>query len=396
MKSLNEALRQFEATEANLAKLETLWQEIKSTIPDGICFGDDTDGRYDDLCRAFGDVLAGTPLIDGWKPPLCLYELNEIGQMRYDADIVGEFDCYARTEELIFEQERHLKAYSYRLSKRRRDLVRGKLLEVIDCIDADLQELFDLYPDKYDYSRDPITAESWDRFKQHFAIVDTLLGSEARPQRWSEVKRRIVFGELRDVYPLRTMDWPSVRSGISRALYAESDPIPVEVTDLGTLVEEKPSGEVVTKLKWESLSPADFERLVFCLISESAGYENPKWLTSTNAADRGRDLSVTRVMEDALVGTMRYRVIIQCKHWLSKSVSLDDIASIAAQMKLWEPPRVDVLVVATSGRFTTDAVDYVEKSNQSDCNLRIEMWAESHLERLLASRPALIAEFALR
>jgi hypothetical protein len=66
------------------------------------------------------------------------------------------------------------------------------------------------------------------------------------------------------------------------------------------------------------------------------------------------------------------------------------------QMKLWEPPRVDVFVIATSGTFTTDAVDYVEKTNQGDTGMRIEMWPESHLESLLARRPALIAEFKLR
>ncbi len=65
-------------------------------------------------------------------------------------------------------------------------------------------------------------------------------------------------------------------------------------------------------------------------------------------------------------------------------------------MKLWEPPRVDVHVIATSGRFTSDAVAMIEKHNHSDTALRIEMWTDSHLERLLAARPAIIAEFALR
>jgi hypothetical protein len=65
-------------------------------------------------------------------------------------------------------------------------------------------------------------------------------------------------------------------------------------------------------------------------------------------------------------------------------------------MKLWEPPRVDVHVIAPSGRFTADAVTLVEKHNQSDSALRIEMWPESHLERVLANRPAMIAEFGLR
>jgi Restriction endonuclease len=119
-------------------------------------------------------------------------------------------------------------------------------------------------------------------------------------------------------------------------------------------------------------------------------------LMKTNAPDRGRDLSVYRVYTDPLGGTLRQRVIIQCKHWQSKSVGPSEIATLKEQMKMWEPPRVDVHVIPTSGRFTSDAVAIVEKQNHSDSALRIEMWPESHLERLLASRPAIIAEFGLR
>ncbi|HVA47720.1 MAG TPA: hypothetical protein VNH11_15225 [Pirellulales bacterium] len=53
-------------------------------------------------------------------------------------------------------------------------------------------------------------------------------------------------------------------------------------------------------------------------------------------------------------------------------------------------------MVATSGRFTTDAVDWVERHNQSDQAIRSELWPESHVEHLLAQRPDLIAEFGLR
>jgi hypothetical protein len=65
-------------------------------------------------------------------------------------------------------------------------------------------------------------------------------------------------------------------------------------------------------------------------------------------------------------------------------------------MTLWEPPQVDFLTVATSGRFTTDAIQFVEKCNQSDSRLEIELWPGSHLELLLGERPELIAEFNLR
>jgi hypothetical protein len=75
---------------------------------------------------------------------------------------------------------------------------------------------------------------------------------------------------------------------------------------------------------------------------------------------------------------------------------MPDVTTLIGQMKLWEPPRVDIHVIATNGRFTSDAVALIEKNNQSDTALRIEMWPESHLERLLAARPPLIAEFRLR
>ncbi|WP_085943108.1 restriction endonuclease [Hydrocarboniphaga effusa] len=99
---------------------------------------------------------------------------------------------------------------------------------------------------------------------------------------------------------------------------------------------------------------------------------------------------------DAYSGTRRERVIVQCKHWRSRSVSVPDLAVVKTQMQLWEPPRIDALVIATSGRFTADAVKWIERHNQSDSALKIHMWAESHLEMLLASRPNLIAEFRLR
>lgn len=159
---------------------------------------------------------------------------------------------------------------------------------------------------------------------------------------------------------------------------------------------ERQSRPIPTKLNWEKLKDEEFERLIFSLISDEPGYENPQWLTQTHAPDRGRDLSVTRVTRDRLSGQFSYRVIIQCRHYLKRSVSPADVALLKDQMTLWEPPRVDVLIIATSGRFTTDAVAAIEKQRQSDRALAIEMWPETHLERLLAARPSLIATFGLR
>jgi hypothetical protein len=87
-------------------------------------------------------------------------------------------------------------------------------------------------------------------------------------------------------------------------------------------------------------------------------------------------------------------VILACKH--TDKVNLKVVSELQAQMRLWNSPRVDELIVVTTGRFTTDAIDWIEKHNQSSDAMRIEMWANSHLERLLAQRPELIAEFKLR
>jgi len=105
---------------------------------------------------------------------------------------------------------------------------------------------------------------------------------------------------------------------------------------------------------------------------------------------------VTKVETDPLEGVRRRRIIIQCKNWLSRSVSAADVNELRGQMELWQPPRVDGLIIATTGRFTTDAVQLIENHNQSDRALMISMWPDSHLEKLLAARPHLIAEFRLR
>ncbi|MEE8414813.1 MAG: hypothetical protein V3S05_00920, partial [Desulfobacterales bacterium] len=56
----NDAIRQFETPEVKLwiiSKLEKLREEIRARIPDRIICGDELEGKCDDLCRAFVDVL---------------------------------------------------------------------------------------------------------------------------------------------------------------------------------------------------------------------------------------------------------------------------------------------------------------------------------------------------
>lgn len=391
--SLNSALRQFEAVEANLLKAEKVLAEIVAAIPSGIFFGDDPD--YESNCMTFDALLAGLPKIDGWKPEIHLMELDEIAQNRLDAQEVGEIECQISVERGINEPSKLLREYRHRFNQKRRELVRDSLGQLIDAIDKNVTILSDALKQDPE-SDDVIFHDDFEALKGSVDQIETLLGSAPKPPRWGDLRRHIRFGQLGDVHDIVAMDWPSVRAGLRKSLYGEKEPIPIEIDDLGTLVRTKPKGPVATRLNWSNLSDEEFERLLFVLISDEKSYENPEWLMRTNAPDRGRDLSAYRVYSDPLGGTVRQRVVIQCKHWLSRSVGASEIVLLKEQMKLWEPPRVDVHVIATSGRFSSDAVAIVEKHNNSDSALRIEMWPESHLERLLASRPAIIAEFGLR
>ena len=132
MNTLNDAIRQLEATEANLVKLQKLWEEITSLIPNGTDFGNVSEAKYDDLCRAFVDVHEGLPSIDQWRMPVCLFDLSQVAQMRFDAQDVGDIESQISTEELIYEQQKHLREYRYRLDKKRRELVRNAVLGNID------------------------------------------------------------------------------------------------------------------------------------------------------------------------------------------------------------------------------------------------------------------------
>lgn len=392
---INAALRSFEAAEANLEKLKRLFEELRGLVPGGICFG--SDPKYEELRRAYMDVLSALPAIDGWKPKEIPIELNALAQWRLDAREIDEISAVIAAEEAVDAPSRELAEYKHRLYKKRRHLVREALSDVIAHIDDIVRSLRERYDhndaDRAQKVKDPEFEELLQRMQE----IETMLGSSLpRPERWGDLWRHFRFGQIGDLLDILNLDWPKVKAGLSAGLYDQNEPVPVEVDDLGILAASQPKGRVATQLKWGSLSAQDFERLLFALISGARGYENPEWLMKTNAPDRGRDLSVTRITNDQLYGVIRNRVIIQCKHCPTRSVGVAVISELKNQMKLWEPPRVDVLVIATSGRFSSDGVAMIEKHNNEDRGLRIEMWPESHLERLLAERPSLIAEFHLR
>lgn len=397
---LNDALRRFDLIEANVAKLEAVWTEMEKLIPGSAAFfGVDCpeEREYRNLRRDYDAILEALPKIDGWTITARPHDLNAIGQLHFDVMDLGDGEVGAKVaaEETIHAPRRELDEYRHRLSRKRRELVRARLEELIVEADAALTEAV---KSSGVTSRDDFTDARTPQlvgFERFVDEADRILGGSPRSDGWRRLRRHLGFAKGVDLCDIVEYDWPEVKREL-RELVTERDPHPIDVADVGDIVASKPRGHVSTALNWSALDADGFERVMFAIISSAEGYENPDWLMQTNAPDHGRDLSVFRVRRDSLGGVMRDRVIIQCKHWLSKSIGVDDIAKVVAQVELWEPPLITSLVFATSGRFTLAAVQWIEKRNYEGKRPSLEMWPESHLERLLAQRPHLAVDFGLR
>jgi hypothetical protein len=392
--SMMNALRAFDATEANVAKLERLWNELQPLIPRGNIFSSDDDARYDRLRYAIYELVEALPLINGRKPSFELLDRSTIFSMHIDASEVGEIEALISVANQLDEPASEIRRYRFELDRERRLLVRRAISEYIPLLDEDVRTVRSALRAEASSAR--MEGDRWEALQTHFNELAVLLGSNSsNVPGWSSLRRHLGFGMVQDFNDIERSDWPTIKVNLVKGVFGENEPVPVGVRDLAEMVASKPSGPITSALSWSTLDDDAFERLIFNLISNEPGYENPQWLTKTRATDRGRDLSVTRVISDALLGVTRRRVIIQCRHWLSKSVSMADVATLKEQTTLWDPP-ADELVIATSGRFSTDAIQWIERSNASPNSIKIWMWPESHLERILASRPALIAEFGLR
>ncbi|EQD74209.1 hypothetical protein B1B_02794, partial [mine drainage metagenome] len=244
---LNAALRHFEAAEANLVKAEKLLAEIEAAIPSGIAFGENPD--YETNCRNFDALITALPKIDEWKPEITLMELDEIAQTRLDAQEVGEIECIVSVERQIGEPSRLLREYCYRFNQKRRELIRDTLIELVDAIDANLRNLSKLLEGDQP-SHEVVTDGEFEQLKGNAAQIATLLGSSvAKPARWSDLHRHMHFGMLGDLHDIINHDWPSVKADLRKSMYGEMEPVPVEIEDLGALVNAKPRGPVATRLK---------------------------------------------------------------------------------------------------------------------------------------------------
>lgn len=387
---LNALLDAFDRAAANLDKLDAVWRRASPMLPNGPALG--SNAEYEDLARAWNDLCPGLPLIDGWRIDRELPDFNAIGQGFIDYFEIGEPPTIVY--EALEQPDRDLAEYRYRLHRARRRAVRSRLQTLTETIDALLSRITADLPAE---GEDAIWPEDAAAVLASVEEIERLLGDTVeRRGRWTDLRRHLHFAQPHDWRDIASMDWPSVRSDIDSASFSETDPLPVPDIDLGDASTAEVTGTASTALQWPALSDDEFERLLYDLLRGIPQFENVTWLMATRAPDRGRDLALERVLHDGTGTTRRERVIVQAKHWLTKSVNVSAVADTVANMSLWTPPAVNGLIIATSGRFTADAVDWIERHNAIGNAPLIEMWADSRLESLLSQRPGLSAAHGLR
>jgi hypothetical protein len=374
---------------ANLAKLDAVWERAQPMIPSGPSRG--SSREYEDLRRTWSALRSGLPPIHGWTVTEELPDADAAGQEFIDCLGVGEspFALVNRLE----EPGNHLDEYRFRLAQARRNAIHDRLNDLRSTINETLPQIVESVPrDSVDRLDDPRTTT----IAESISEIERLLGDTTeRGGRWGDLHRHMHFGQGHDWHDIIELDWPSIRADIEAASLSESDPLPVPEVDLGVAASAGPVGGASVGLVWTSLDDDGFERLLFDLLRSFPRYQNVDWLMKTRAPDRGRDLSAERVIDDDGGTTRTERVIVQAKHWTTKSVGPSDITNTLGALSLWEPPAIRALVLATSGRFTTDAVAVAEKHNTDGKLPFIELWPDSRLETLLSQRPNLIASYGL-
>jgi hypothetical protein len=90
---------------------------------------------------------------------------------------------------------------------------------------------------------EPVVDPEFEDIGTSVEATETPLGSSIkRPNRWSELRRHLRFGQMGDLVDIVKFDWPAVRGGLQKSLYAPDAPIPVGVSDLTTLARSQPRG----------------------------------------------------------------------------------------------------------------------------------------------------------
>lgn len=138
-------------------------------------------------------------------------------------------------------------------------------------------------------------------------------------------------------------------------------------------------------IPWSTLKDEELEELVYWLL-DSMGAKDLSWRVggrTANAPDGGRDIEATMYSPDATGVPAPAQWWVEAK---GRSSTVEKAAvTHAATNALGHT--VDVLTVATNGRFTNPTRDWVEAFNRTHPRPHVQLWDRHELERLVGAHP---------
>lgn len=392
---LDNAIEELNKVSVNLELLKKKWTELKELLdyPANGNWSQEGKQQYANKCLEFNDILKAIPKIRDIKIRNLLPEYDWMSHYGRDVNDLDEPDMVVSFYSEIFEQGSEISQYEHALKRERRRLILNQVQQCVEDIDKIL-DLLNVNLEERNPS-DPLKPEDITPLRERIRQLDGLMGdSVSRPPRWSDLNRHLHFGLVHDLNDIIQLDWPSIKPSIDTLFYG-NDPLPIITQDIGELVDSADkSGKIGTSLNWTVITDKQFERLCADLLKSSPHWENVEWLTPTHASDRGRDIEAFWVYQDVIRGTIRERTLVQCKHRPNKSVSPKDIETLQNLSMIHG--KVDLYVVITSGKFSDQVTQIVDKWNESNSKPTVELWEHWKLEQLLASHPYIIKLYGLR
>lgn len=389
------ALAAYDRVALNLDKLDRVWQRMEDILPTGpfIGVGSADAVTYGQLGESWTAIAASLPAIDGWRMEAEIIGYADIGQIRIDYMDIGEPDALIQFEARVAAPRTEAIKYRYKLAGARQRLVRQRSTELVGIID----QLLVPVPTEIDKELpEPEAAPIFGALKEAVNELERLLGEAlAGGPRQGDLHRHLHFAEPHDLRDIAIFDWPAFRPHVELAIYGDEAPVPVDVDDLASLASTIAS-PVPSQVHWDRIDADGFEKLLVRVLEQSGSYIRITRLMNVNAADAGRDIEAYQVVRDGLLSEAHLRVIVQAKHWPARGISPSEIAELVnAKLPLWEGEPVRVLIVATTGSFSQDAVRWMDNHNRAANRPSIVPWSSSELEAILRKWPAILAEFGL-
>jgi hypothetical protein len=150
------------------------------------------------------------------------------------------------------------------------------------------------------------------------------------------------------------------------------------------LPDEVLAGIEIGAIRFDQLSPTDFEEFCFDLLQE-VGFQNVDWRKGTplaaSPADRGRDIVAEQARTDFDGHQFVERWFVDCKHY-ERGVPPDALHTAMAWAAAERPA---TLLFIASGYFTNAAKDWIEDyGRENRPPFRIRVWEAPQLRQLLS------------